>query len=86
MILSKWDKLSERIKSLDKSVRFDELSKALTRIGYLSSQPKGGSSHYTFRKSGKGSITIPKSTPAIKVYVEMVRDALIDYESEVDEP
>ena len=35
--------------------------------------PKSGSSHYTFRKSGKNPITIPKHEPIKKVYVEMVR-------------
>lgn len=30
--------------------------------------------YYTFRKSGKNPITIPKHEPIKKVYVEMVRD------------
>ena len=35
--------------------------------------PKGGSSHYTFRKAGCQPITIPKHEPIKKVYVEMVK-------------
>lgn len=35
---------------------------------------RSGSSHYTFRKSGKNPITIPKHEPIKKVYVEMVCD------------
>ena len=35
--------------------------------------PRGGGSHYTFRKQGCMPITIPKHEPIKKVYVEMVR-------------
>ena len=35
--------------------------------------PKGGSSHYTFRKAGCQPITIPKHEPIKKVYVEIVK-------------
>lgn len=34
--------------------------------------PRGGSSHYTFRRSGKYPITIPKHEPIKRVYVELV--------------
>lgn len=43
--------------------------------------PKGGSSHYTFRKVGCQPITIPKHEPIKKVYVEMVKQIV---ESEAD--
>ena len=58
------------------------MAQALTKIGYTQNRPKGGSSHYTFRKSGKMPITLPKGTPMGKVYVEMVRDAILEYERE----
>ena len=35
--------------------------------------PKGGSSHYTFRKQGCQPITIPKHEPIKRVYVELVK-------------
>ena len=38
--------------------------------------PKGGSSHYTFRKVGCQPITIPKHEPIKKVYVEMVKQVV----------
>jgi predicted RNA binding protein YcfA (HicA-like mRNA interferase family) len=38
--------------------------------------PKGGSSHYTFRKPGKMPITIPKHEPIKKVYVQMVKEVI----------
>ena len=53
--------------------RFEDLAKALIKMGYIQSQPKGGSSHYTFRKQGCMPITIPKHTPLNKVYIEMVK-------------
>lgn len=72
--MSKWDKLLSRILSLDKNMRFDELRKVLESYGYTMTAPRSGSSHYTFRKTGKHPITIPKHEPIKKVYVEMVRD------------
>lgn len=48
--MSKWDKLLEKITSLSKDLRFDELRKVLESYGYQMHSPKGGSSHYTFCK------------------------------------
>ena len=71
--MSKWDKLLNRILSLSKDMRFQELKKVLEYYGYQMTAPSSGSSHYTFRKSGKNTITIPKHEPIKKIYVEMVR-------------
>lgn len=78
--MSSWDKLLNKILSLDKNLRFDELRKVLEKYGYTMYAPRSGSSHYTFRKPGCSPITIPKHEPIKKVYVELVRDAV---ESEV---
>ena len=43
-----------------------------------------GSSHYTFRKAGCQSITIPKHEPIKKVYVEMVKQ-IVESEAVNDE-
>ncbi len=51
-IMSKWDKLLLRIRNLSKDLRFDELKKVMESYGYIMNVPKGGSSHYTFRKQG----------------------------------
>ena len=80
--MSKFDKLLERITSLSKDMRFDELRKVLESYGYTMYSPKGGSSHYTFRKPGKMPITIPKHEPIKKVYVEMVRKVVESEERE----
>lgn len=74
--MSKFDKLLERITSLSKDMRFDELRKVLESYGYAMCSPKGGSSHYTFRKPGKMPITIPKHEPIKKVYVQMVKEVI----------
>lgn len=71
--MPKWDKLLLRILNLSNNLRFDELRKVLESCGYTMNAPRGGSSHYTFRKEGCMPITIPKHEPIKKVYVEMVR-------------
>lgn len=78
--MSQWDKLLSKIYSLSKDMRFDELRRVLQYYGYEMKTPKGGSSHYTFRKPGCMPITIPKHEPIKKVYVQMVREIV---ESEV---
>lgn len=80
--MSKWDKLLEKICSLSKDMRFDELRKVLESYGYKMSQPKGGSSHCIFRKDGCSPVTIPKHEPIKKVYVKFVKEVV---ESEVDD-
>ena len=74
--MSQFDKLLQRIQSLDLSMRFDELKKVLEHYGYTMSGPAGGSSHKTFRKAGHYPITIPQHEPIKKTYVEMVRDVV----------
>ncbi len=76
MRMSKWDKLIERIKTLSKDMRFDELRKVLESYGYTMSQPHGGSSHCTFRKPGCMPITIPTHEPIKVVYVMMVKEVI----------
>ena len=71
--MSQWEKLLKRICGLAKDIRFDELRKILENYGYVMKSPRGGSSHYTFRKQGCQPITIPKHEPIKRVYVEMVR-------------
>jgi len=76
--MGKLEKQIERVLKLDKNLRFEELARILVKLGYEQSQPKGGSSHYTFRKVRKMPITISKSNPVIIAYVKMVKDVLIE--------
>lgn len=71
--MAQWEKLLTKIKSLNQGMRFDELRKVLENYGYVMTAPKGGSSHYTFRKEGCNPITIPKHEPIKIVYVKMVK-------------
>ncbi len=80
--MSKWDKLLERICSLSKDLRFEELKKVLESDGYIMTAPRSGSSHCTFRKKGKNPITIPKHEPIKTVYVKKVRDVVLGEEDE----
>lgn len=84
MKMSKWNKLITRISNLSKNLRFDELRKILESYGYVMNEPRGGSSHYTFRKQGCQPITIPKHEPIKRVYVEMVKQ-VIESEENNDE-
>lgn len=42
IIMAQWDKLLNKIKSLDKDIRFAELKKVLQSYGYTIAQPKHG--------------------------------------------
>lgn len=82
--MSKWDKLLRRIKSLSPDMRFDELKKVLESYGYEMNSPRGGSSHFTFRKPGCNPITIPKHEPIKKIYIEMIKN-IVESEETNDE-
>lgn len=83
--MSSWDKLIARLQNLSNDMRFDELGKILRAYGYTMSQPRHGSSHYTFRKAGCAPITIPRHESIKRVYVEMVRDAIESEEKKHEE-
>ena len=74
--MSQWDKLLGKVCSLSKDLRFEELRRILESYGYEMRAPKGGSSHYTFRKPGCMTITIPKHEPIKKVYIQMVKEVV----------
>lgn len=71
--MTQWEKLLKKIQSLSPHMRFNELKKVLERFGYTLRGSGSGGSHYTFRKSGKYPITIPKKEPIKVVYVFLVR-------------
>lgn len=58
--MSKWDKLLEKILSLSNDLRFDELCTILKSYGYQMRMPESGSSHCTFRKTGKNLLPFQK--------------------------
>lgn len=82
--MSQWEKLLTRIRTLSNDIRFEELKKVLESYGYVTSPPKSGSSHVTFRKPGCMPITIPKHNTIKKIYIEQVRN-VVESEANVNE-
>ena len=82
--MSQFDKLLQRIRVLDKNLRFEELKKVLEHYGYTMCGPSSGSSHKSFRKKGKTTITIPQHNPIKRAYVEEVK-AIVESEENDDE-
>ena len=82
--MSKWEKLIGEILQLNRNLRFEDLAKALIKMGYTQHQPKSGSSHYTFRKKGCMPVTIPKHMPMNKAYIELAKDVVLKYLKEED--
>lgn len=74
--MSKFEKLLQRIKNLDKDLRFNEVKNVLLSYGYKFRFPHGGSSHATFRKNGYDSITIPTHEPIKKIYILLVKEII----------
>ena len=74
--MSSWDKLLKRFLELDYDIRFEEIVKVMKEYGYEIKQPKGGSSHYSFVKSGCNRIVIPRHKPIKKVYVKMIKKVI----------
>lgn len=83
--MSQWDQLIAEILAENKNLRFEDLKKALLKIGYTMDQPRGGSSHYTFRKPGCMPITIPKQQPMNRAYIVLVAAAVRQYLKEDDD-
>ena len=74
--MSKFVKLLQKIKQLDKDLRFDEVKKVLQSFGYTLRFPNSGSSHATFRKDGYNPITIPTHEPIKKIYILLVKETI----------
>lgn len=81
--MSKWEKLLEKIRNNPKGVTFEEVDKVLRSMGYVPRQPRGGSSHYTYRKKGCMPLTVPRKEPYVKeTYVSTVIELWDDFQEE----
>ena len=76
--MSQWDKLLNKVLKLSNDVRFSELKKILESYGYEMRRPSSGGSHCIFRKEGKAPITIPVHTTIKHVYIELVKDIILN--------
>ena len=74
--MSKFEKLLQEIKHLDKNLRFDEVRKVMEYYGYTMTGPSGGSSHKTFRKEGCPPVTIPQHEPIKISYIRMIKEII----------
>ena len=83
--MGQWDKLVADILKLNKNLRFDDLAKALVKMGYTMSQPGRGGSHHIFRKEGRPPMTIPRRNPVNKAYIELAAEAVRQYLNESED-
>ena len=75
-VMTKWQKLLQRLYALDTGLRYDELAKILKEHGYSANETGSGSSHITFRKKGCQPITVPRHNPIKKAYIEIISNAI----------
>lgn len=70
-------KIVEKILQNSANITFEDLNRLLEGLGFACRQPKGGSSHYIFRKPGLPfHFSIPKAKPVNKAYVKEVAKKL----------
>jgi len=69
-------KLAEKVLANRKNVEFNDLKRLLEGFGFECRQPRGGSSHYVFRRPQTYPISVPQNRPVNKTYVDQVIDLL----------
>lgn len=75
--MSKKDKLIQKILNGKSAINPAEAVKILENYGYVATGPNGGSSHLTFRKLNRPSITIVLTQNPLKPYiVEKLQNAI----------
>ena len=78
------EKLLAQIRNNPNNVRFEDLDKLLQAYGFVLRRPKGGGSHYVYKRTGCAPMTVPRHKPVGRVYVMQVL-AKIDECGEPDE-
>lgn len=77
-IITKKEKLLNRIRNNPKTVKFEEIDKILIDVGFERRQPSGGSSHYTYVLEDR-ILTVPYKKPYVKViYIKIAIKLLED--------
>jgi len=75
--VNKYDKLYAKIVNNPKDVSFKELDKLLRIYGFECSNPRSGSSHYTYRHPDLVNIlTVPYKRPIKAIYVKQALAAI----------
>jgi predicted RNA binding protein YcfA (HicA-like mRNA interferase family) len=74
--MTKSEKREATIRQSPKQVRFDDLDLLLRSYGFVRTQPRKGSSHYTYRHERATKIATVPTHGSGFVKVEYVKDAL----------
>lgn len=72
--MTKLDKLFDKILQSPKEMRYEELERVLTNLGYILRPGKG--SHMVFHHKKYHEITVPHRSPVKRVYIEQVKEVL----------
>ena len=76
--MSQLEKLWLRVKNNPKTVSFEDANKLLTKAGFICRHPRGGSSHYIYKK-GDRMVAVPKKQPYIlEEYAKQMIEAIGD--------
>ncbi len=78
--MSKRDKLIQKILKGKSEITPDEAAKILESFGYTATGPSGGSSHLTFRKPDRPSVTIVLTQNPLKPYMVAKLQAVLQFE------
>ena len=78
--MSQLEKALQKLFSLPKEMRYEELKSILERFGFAGTE--SGSSHITYRKDGYPNITIPRHGNIHRVYVKMIRDVIAEVQKD----
>jgi hypothetical protein len=81
--LTKYEKLLAKWRNNPRNVRFSEIDAILRRYGYTPKQPRGGSSHFVYRKPGRYPITVVYRKPF--VHSRAVKNVLRAIEESIDQ-
>ncbi len=82
--MTQLEKLRRRIEQNPKAVRFKDLDRLLRSSGFQVRQPRGGSSHY-FYKRGRVTVPVPYRRPhLLPIYVKKALAAIDRAEEEAD--
>lgn len=78
--MSKADKLIQKILKGKSGITPNEARKILEMFGYVATGPSGGSSHLTFRKLNRPSVTIVLTQNPLKPYMVAKLQAVLQFE------
>ena len=70
-------RLANRVVATKNDCAFADLAALLLALGFVQRQPRGGGSHYTFKR-GSLRITVPRAKPVKRRYVEDVLALIAD--------